>query len=279
MKWFNLENLKKSSFHITPILPIITTKRYKYSALRLGAYLGLYTIFAWFVLIFILSITPLKDFLFVIDNNELKTQREKIQQLQNRVEVLSAQLETMASTNEKIKYATMLARKDSAKSNDPIYDSLRKPITKKIKIGGDLYSALNDLLKNFQQSNANSKQFFFVSPVNGFVSNEFNPDKGHFGMDYRIKTGTPVFASAGGLVTFAEYTIESGFMIMIQHDLNYISVYKHCSSLLKKERDIVTQGELIALSGNSGRNTTGSHLHFEIWHNGKPIDPEKFILK
>ena len=279
MKWFNLENLRNSSFHITPNLPIITTKRYKYSIIRLVAYLGVYTILAWLVLIFILSITPLKDFLFVIDNSELKSQREKIQVLQNRVETLTSQLQNIASTNERMKYAMMLAQKDSVKSNDALYDSLRKPINKKIKIGGDIFSAFNDLIDKVFQSNEKSKPLIFLEPADGVITEEFLPDEGHMGIDFGVKSGSPVYASAGGLVTFSDYTISSGYTIIIQHDQNYITIYQHCSSLLKKARDVVSQGELIALSGNSGKNTTGPHLHFEIWQNGKPVDPQKILLK
>ncbi|MHB8907080.1 MAG: peptidoglycan DD-metalloendopeptidase family protein [Melioribacteraceae bacterium] len=279
MKWFNLENLRNSSFHITPNLPIITTKRYKYSIIRLVAYLGVYTILAWLVLIFILSITPLKDFLFVIDNSELKSQREKIQVLQNRVETLTSQLQNIASTNERMKYAMMLAQKDSVKSNDALYDSLRKPINKKIKIGGDLFSAFNGLIDKFSQSTEKSKPLIFLEPANGVITEEFLPDKGHMGIDFGVKSGSPIYASAGGLVTFSDYTISSGYTIIIQHDQNYITIYQHCSSLLKKARDVVSQGELIALSGDSGKNTTGPHLHFEIWQNGKPVDPQKILLK
>ncbi len=279
MKWFNLKNLKNSSFYITPNLPIITTKRYKFSILRLVAYLASYTILVWLFLIFLLSITPLKDFLFVIDNQELQTQREKIQQLQNRVEMLTSQLQTVASTNERIKYAMMLAKKDSIKSDDPLYDSLRKPINKKIKIGGDIFTAVSDLIEKIFQSEEKTKSFILLEPSNGIITEEFIPSKGHMGIDYGVKSGSPVYSSAGGLITFAGYTIDSGYMVMIQHDKNFITIYKHCSSILKKIRDVVSQGELIALSGNSGKDTTGPHLHFEVWQNGKPVDPQKFLLK
>ena len=99
------------------------------------------------------------------------------------------------------------------------------------------------------------------------------------GIDFGVASGSPVYASAGGLIIFAEYTVESGYQIILQHDDNYLTIYKHCSSLIKRIRERVTQGELIALSGNSGKNTTGPHLHFEIWQNGKPIDPQKFLSK
>lgn len=279
MKWLNLKNLKNSSFYITPNFPIITTERYKFSLLRVIAYLLSYTVLVWLFLVFILSITPLKDFLFVIDNSELRSQREKIQQLQNRVEVLTSQLQTVASTNERIKYALMLAKKDSVKSNDALYDSLRKPINKKIKIGGDVFSAINDLIEKFFQSDEKSKSFYMLEPATGVITAEFSPSKGHMGIDYGLKPDTPVYATAGGLITFSDYTIDSGYMLVIQHDKNFISIYKHCSTLLKKVRDMVSQGELIALSGNSGKNTTGPHLHFEVWQNGKPVNPQKILLK
>jgi murein DD-endopeptidase MepM/ murein hydrolase activator NlpD len=279
MKLFNFENLKNSSIYVTPNLPIITTHRYKFSLLRLIGYLSLYTLAAWLVLIFIFAITPIKDYLFVVDNSELKTQTEKIKELQNRVIILSDQLQELASTNERMKYAMKLTRKDSIKSNDPLYDTLQKKIEKKINIGGDLYSAFKDLFEKIIQEVKSTNQFIFVEPTSGIITQEFNPAKGHMGIDYGERSGSPVYASAGGLITFADYTVDSGFMIIVQHDNDYITIYKHCSAITKKVRDRVSQGELIALSGNSGKNTTGSHLHFEIWQNGKPIDPQKFLSK
>jgi murein DD-endopeptidase MepM/ murein hydrolase activator NlpD len=99
------------------------------------------------------------------------------------------------------------------------------------------------------------------------------------GIDFVVKTGTPVYVSANGFIIFANYTVKDGNMIIVSHPGNYISVYKHCSSLLKKERETVVQGELIALSGNTGEITTGPHLHFEIWKEGKPINPITILIK
>lgn len=278
MKLFSFKELKNSSFHVTPNLPIITTKRYKFTLLKFIGITALYTLASWIVLILILSITPLKDFLFVINNSEIKTQTEKIQQLQERVSILSEQLQTLASTNERLKYAMKLARKDSIKPNDPLYDTLRKPINKNLKIGGDIYTAFNDLMRKLFEPEDQSKSFSFIEPTNGIVTQDFNASIGHMGVDYGVKSGTPVYASAGGLVTFADYTVDNGYVIIIQHDNGFITLYQHCSSLLKKVRDYVSQGELIALSGSTGKNSTGPHLHFEIWQNGKPIDPKTVLI-
>ena len=98
------------------------------------------------------------------------------------------------------------------------------------------------------------------------------------GIDIVAKDGTPVFASAGGFVVFSDYTNDYGHIIILSHSDGYLSFYKHCSLILKKEREFVKQGELIAKSGNSGLATTGPHLHFEIWHNGKAVDPESLLI-
>ena len=279
MKWLNFENIKNLTFFITPNLPIITTKRYKYSIFRIAAYLGLYTLAAWFVLVIILAFTPLKDYLFVINNNDLKTQTEKIRELQSRVVVLTNQLQDLASINERMRYALKLSNRDSSKPNDPIYDTLQKKIDKKIKIGGNIFDAFKNLFEKYFQEDKTRPDLFFIEPITGIVTQEFNQTKGHMGVDFGAANGTPIFASAGGLIIFSDYSVDSGYQIIIQHEKDFISVYKHCSSLIKKTRERVNQNELIAFSGNSGKNTTGPHLHFEIWQNGKPIDPQKVLLK
>lgn len=278
MKWFNFDFIKKSSIYITPNFPETSTTRYKLSLLRSAAYITLYTIVAWFVLIFILSVTPLKDFLFVLDNQELKLQREKINELQKKVELLTNNLQLISNTNERMKYAIELAGKDSIKSNDSLYEKLKKPITKKIEVGGNIYLAFQKIISMIFPDTTKTASLIFQEPASGILTKKYDPQNGHFGLDYGMKSGTPVYASAGGMIIFADYTVDDGYMIIIQHNENYHSVYKHCSSLLVKQRDFVNQGELIALSGNSGKNTTGPHLHFEIWYDGKTIDPSKLIL-
>jgi murein DD-endopeptidase MepM/ murein hydrolase activator NlpD len=279
MKWFSFEEIKNSSFYITPNLPIITTKRYRVTLLKFIGYLSLFTILSWIILIVLLSVTPLKDILFVINSHELKTQTERVQLLQDKVKILTQQLETVASTDEKMRLVLKLAQKDSIKSNDPLYDTLRKQVRKRIDLGGSVYSGFVLFIEKLFGSQSNSDKVFFMEPVHGIVTQGFNPVKGHTGIDYGVKSGSPVYSSAGGLIVFSDYTPDNGFMIIIQHGEEFISVYKHCSSLLKKNRDFVSQGELIALSGNSGENSTGPHLHFEIWHFGKPIDPQTILIK
>lgn len=279
MKRLNFDYLKKSSIYFTPNFPETSTTRYKLSLLRVAGYISLYTIFSWLIIIFILAVTPLKDFLFVVDNQELVAQKDQITELQKKVVTLTKNLQMVVDANEKMKYAIMLADKDSVKPSDKIYDTLKKPIKKKIQIGGNIFAAVKNLFENIFQSENKPEKIIFQEPANGYISKAFDPASGHLGVDYGMRTGTPIYASSGGFVLFSDYTINDGNTIIIEHESRYVTVYKHCSSLLKKAREFVKQGELIALSGNSGKNTTGPHLHFEIWHDGKPVDPNKLILK
>ena len=117
----------------------------------------------------------------------------------------------------------------------------------------------------------------FYPPVKGIVTNSFNLNEGHFGTDIVTASNKVVVATLDGTVTLANWTLETGYIIQIQHDNNLISVYKHNSELLKKIGNHVTAGEAIAIIGNSGELTSGPHLHFELWHNGTPIDPEDYV--
>jgi len=119
----------------------------------------------------------------------------------------------------------------------------------------------------------------FFPPVKGIVSGKFDPRSKHFGTDLVTKPQSPVSAALDGTVIFTGWTMETGFVIEVQHANNIVSVYKHNASLLKETGDLVRTGETIAIVGNSGEMyTSGPHLHFEIWYKGKPLDPEKHII-
>ena len=118
----------------------------------------------------------------------------------------------------------------------------------------------------------------FFAPVRGLVTQSFNASVNHFGTDVGAAHNEVVKATLDGTVTLADWTVETGYVIYIQHENNLISVYKHNAELLKKAGNVVTAGDAIAIIGNSGELTTGPHLHFELWHNGAPIDPQAYIV-
>ncbi len=119
--------------------------------------------------------------------------------------------------------------------------------------------------------------FFFFAPIKGIVVNGFNPAKGHYGIDIAAKQNDAIKATLDGTVVFTGWTLETGYIISIQHSNNIISVYKHNSALLKKTGEYVKAGDPIAIVGNTGELTTGPHLHFEIWHNGTAVNPKEFM--
>jgi murein DD-endopeptidase MepM/ murein hydrolase activator NlpD len=119
----------------------------------------------------------------------------------------------------------------------------------------------------------------FFPPVKGIVSAKFDQRTKHFGTDIVTKPRSLVSAALDGTVIFTGWTMETGFVIEIQHPNNIVSVYKHNNNLLKETGDLVRAGEPISIVGNSGElYTSGPHLHFEIWYKGSPLDPEKHIL-
>lgn len=125
--------------------------------------------------------------------------------------------------------------------------------------------------------NQEIQEIFFFSPINGIVTGPFDLSEAHFGIDIVAKSDEPVKSIADGSVIMADWTQDSGYVIAIQHRNNLISVYKHNAALLKKVGTFVSGGEIIAIIGNTGELTTGPHLHFEIWYNGNPVNPEDFV--
>lgn len=119
--------------------------------------------------------------------------------------------------------------------------------------------------------------FFFFSPVKGMVTSGFNIREKHYGIDIVAAENEAIKAASDGVVVLSNFTTETGYVIAIQHNNNLLTMYKHNSSLLKKTGDNVKAGDVIAIIGNTGEHTTGPHLHFELWYNGTPVDPQKYV--
>lgn len=135
------------------------------------------------------------------------------------------------------------------------------------------------VLSDYSESNINLASIHFFPPVRGIVSGQYDQRTKHYGTDIVTTTEAIVSATLDGTITFAGWTMETGWVLQIQHSNNLLSVYKHNATLLKEAGDIVTAGEGIAIVGDSGElYTSGPHLHFEIWYNGKPVNPQNYIL-
>jgi murein DD-endopeptidase MepM/ murein hydrolase activator NlpD len=120
-------------------------------------------------------------------------------------------------------------------------------------------------------------QTYFFPPLKGLVTAAFEPQKNHFGVDVVTKENEPVKTIADGSVFFTSWTLETGYVIAVQHANELISIYKHNSVLLKTVGDVVRGGEILSIIGNTGELTSGQHLHFEMWYRGTPLNPQEFI--
>lgn len=114
-------------------------------------------------------------------------------------------------------------------------------------------------------------------PLEGSVSDSFDPQNNHYAIDIIAESKAPVKAIADGMVIFSDWTSETGYVIIIEHQDGFISAYKHNGSLFKKQGEQVRAGEVIATVGNTGEYTTGPHLHFELWKSLKPVNPSNYI--
>ena len=117
----------------------------------------------------------------------------------------------------------------------------------------------------------------FETPVEGEITSSFSLDKMHYGIDLAAKSNSPVRAAAGGIVFLNGYSRDDGYVVMIQHPNGYSSWYKHNSRNLVVTGQEVYKGEEIAIIGNTGENSSGPHLHFELWKDDKPLNPEDLI--
>lgn len=135
-----------------------------------------------------------------------------------------------------------------------------------------------NLFKTAGRTPSSISSLIFFNPIKGIVTEQFNAKKQHFGIDLVAPKNEVIKATLDGTVIFAEWTSETGYVIQLQHANNLISIYKHNSVLHKKQGDKVKAGDVIAIVGNTGELSSGPHLHFELWYNGIPLNPQEYML-
>lgn len=254
------------------------------SRLNLVALIGSISIFLVVLTAIIIAFTPLKEFIpgypeaslrktvvqHSITIDSLKQEIELRQQyVENIHRLVSGKKPSTTSFTDK-------QLKDKVKKQAPSFkpskkDSLfRAQIEEKerynLSINGRKKETKNDI-----------SDILFFTPLNGMITNSFDVHKEHYGTDIVSGKSGVVKATLDGIVVMDSWTIETGHIIAIQHKNNLLSVYKHNAQLMQKTGEHVKAGEVIAMVGNSGELTTGPHLHFELWHNGHPINPENYI--
>jgi murein DD-endopeptidase MepM/ murein hydrolase activator NlpD len=133
------------------------------------------------------------------------------------------------------------------------------------------------ILKPKEAQQSGFRNLYLVNPAEGIVSSRFNLAENHFAVDIVTRANEPVKSVQEGTVIFASWTPETGNTLAIQHKNNLVSIYKHNAALLKKVGTFVSTGEIVAIVGNTGEFSSGPHLHFELWDNGSPVNPEEIL--
>ena len=258
---------------------------------------GIFFVLAGIVLLITVSVTAILVYTPVgiylpVKNPEMERKYNKeIVGIQVRLNTLSEEMLVLREYNHRLRRALgegssdsssvrlLAGRLDSASSarernRSRDYGSAEAPA----RMTGDLTENTAGSSADRPGVRDSGADFFLSLPVGGYVSRSFEPDLNHFGIDFAGKTGSPVFASADGRVIFSDWTYDYGFMLMIAHAGGYVTVYKHNQTLLKNTGSVVRRGEPVALLGNTGNTSRGSHMHFELWYNGRAYDPNKFLL-
>ena len=251
----------------------------KLSRLNVFIFGGMFSVLLILGTILLIAYTPIKEYIPGYASTKLKTDATKLtfesDSLKNRLAVLENYTKSIKSilTGEITSDNTIDSIQDLAKrsqiSESQLNASKQDSIFREKIESRDRFPLTDEL--------QNKVKIVFFAPISGTISQKFNSENKHFALDVVAKTGTPVKAVADGTVIFSEWTTETGYVIILKHSNNYISVYKHNGSLLKQQGDLVKSGEAIASVGSSGELTTGPHLHFELWSDGYAVNPTNYI--
>ena len=174
---------------------------------------------------------------------------------------------------------------DSTWSDSLLYDTIKYRVSADDSLfrmefeNRTKYNLYSDYRRPFMPEKRQAVQNLnFFKPLEGVITLGFNPKAHHYGIDIATSHNEAVKSVLNGTVILADWTLETGYVLVIAHSHNLISVYKHNATLLKQEGDLVKAGEPVAIAGQSGELTTGPHLHFELWLNGKPVNPREYIF-
>lgn len=226
---------------------------------------------------FFITFTPIKQYIPGYSSTELKIKASRLTLLTDSLKTRLNALQDFTKALQPILKGEIQAEViDSLQLLERLYiqDSLLKASKEESIFREKIDSEDRFPIQNNALSNV---KIVFFAPLSGTVSQEFNPKIKHFGVDIVAKQNTAVKATADGTVVFSGWTTESGYVIILKHAYDYVSVYKHNGNLLRQEGDFVKSGEVIASVGSTGEFTTGPHLHFELWSDGYALDPTNLI--
>lgn len=228
---------------------------------------------------FIIAFTPLREYIPGYSSTELKEQALELALKTDSLKKDAAINEAYIASIKKImtgklEYAKL--NKDSILNTDiqVIDESKIKPTEEEIKLRKNVEK--EDKFNLFDKAQSKVKLVLFP-PAKGPITEKFNSKIKHYAVDIALAKNTPIKATANGTIIFSNWTPDDGNVIIVKHNDGLLSLYKHAATVTKEQGDVVRTGEVIAIAGSTGKNSTGVHLHFELWKDGYPIDPTQFI--
>jgi murein DD-endopeptidase MepM/ murein hydrolase activator NlpD len=220
----------------------------------------------------------------IVMPNFFATQQEQIDRLKNlesKIHEVENQIAYLSSYNIRLRRAlgeNVSARTDSIVSrlNDQLRVRDERPSVQSTPATRSQTFVTSSMSTDGQEMSGDFLPF--IAPVSGFESRGINYSSGHLGVDFSARAGEPIVAPADGIVIFADWTLLGGNTLFIAHPGNFLTIYKHCERILVNVGSRVTRGEAVALVGSTGITSGGPHLHFEIWRDGKNLNPDNYLL-
>jgi len=254
-------------------------ERFSFKLNRLNAFVlgGIFSVLLITLTILFIVFTPLKEYIQGYSSTELKKEASELVYkvdslnkvlsvndlyIENIQQVLKGEIKRVSFNKDSVLNQFKIDEIDFAPS--PVDSAFRAEVEQL-----DRYSVFEEATRN--------TDIVFTAPIKGEITENYNDREKHFAIDIAVEKDTPVKAVADGTVIFRGFTADTGYVIVIEHNQGFISVYKHNSTIFKEQGDLVKSGEVIASAGSTGNLSTASHLHFELWNDGYPVNPANYI--
>ena len=249
----------------------------RFSRLTILAFSGTFGFICFFCALLLIAYTPLNNYIpgkssVEIQRTliELSLKSDSIERILLNRSIYLKNINTVISGGELI--APTESNPSSYKQDDEIiFKNSKEDSLLRVSVETEDKSSI------YIKKHSNNDYLIFFPPLSGLVSDHYNSASKHFGIDLVAKEKERISSVLDGTVIISHWTSETGYVIVIQHKNDYLSLYKHNSLLLKDVGDFVNAGDHISVIGNSGELSSGPHLHFELWHKGTPVNPEDYI--
>ena len=251
---------------------------FRFSRLNIFSIIILLLVFIFTGTFFLVSYTPIKE--FIPGYTSTKVRKEAIRnsflldslvtKFQKQDQFIKSIKSALSGENESDEGLLKEINKNNLESFNREFNRVKADSLLRLEV-------MQEDKYNLMPNSKNNVKFMLFSPASGLISEPFNSEIKHFAVDVALAKETPIKSVAVGTVVLAEWTSDTGYVVVIKHNHGLLSVYKHNSTIEKSQGDIVQAGEVIAFAGNSGELSTGYHLHFELWIDGYPVDPTNFI--